>query len=126
MTKDKMFLFFYFLKVLIVRNHPYFNRYSFDYDFALLQLSKLITFDGVTKAPITLPSATDIISDGASVLVSGWGWTRNVNETNLRLRGVIIPVINQAKCNQIYAFDGGITKQMVCAGSLGKDSCNVR
>lgn len=113
------------IPVYIVRNHPYFSEYTYDYDYALLQLRTFITFDGVTKAPISLPALNEPIEDGTEVFVSGWGLTKNFSESNKILRGVIIPIINQTRCDNIYKYDGGITKQMVCAGSLGKDSCNV-
>lgn len=113
------------ITVLTVINHPYFNSYSYDYDYALLKLSRLIVLDGVTKAIIPLPALNQPIVDSTYVLVSGWGSTRSPTESNRGLRGVIIPTMNQDKCDKIYQYDGGVTKQMVCAGASGKDSCNV-
>lgn len=106
--------------------HPYFNEYTFDFDYSLLSLKTFITFDGVTKAPIELADLNEAIDDETQVLVSGWGLTRSSTESNKVLRGVVIPTYNQDQCDRIYKYDGGITKQMVCAGSPGKDSCNVR
>ena len=50
-------------------NHPDFNPYSFDYDFALLRLTKNIRIDGVTKAIIKLPPANQPINDGEAVRI---------------------------------------------------------
>jgi trypsin len=113
------------INVLAVINHPYFDSYSFDYDYALLKLTTLIVVDGITKAIIRLPSLNEPIADSTYTLVSGWGTTRSFTESNKVLRGVIVPTVNQDKCNQIYRYDGGVTKQMVCAAAPGKDSCSV-
>lgn len=113
------------IAVILVVGHPSFSSYTLDYDFTLLRLAKNIVFDGVTRAAIKLPAANEAIADGSYVLVSGWGLTKNSNESNEVLRGVVIPTTNQNKCYKMYEYDGGVTKQMVCAGSLGKDSCNV-
>jgi hypothetical protein len=112
--------------VYVVVNHPSFSPYTYDFDYALLRLAKFITFDGVTKAPIALPDLNEQVSDGTPVLVSGWGLTKSSTESRQFLRGVVLPTINQTKCDDIYKYDGGISKQMICAGSPGKDSCNVR
>lgn len=48
-------------------NHPNFNSYTFDFDFALLKLTKNIITDGVTKAIIKLPTANQGIVDGEAV-----------------------------------------------------------
>lgn len=113
------------IDVFIVINHSSFKTYSLDFDFALLRLVKNIQFDGVRKAPIALPRDDELVLDGSEVLVSGWGLTKKSTESNKMLRGVKIPTLNQATCNRMYEYDGGVTKQMLCAGSLGKDSCNV-
>lgn len=113
------------IKVAVVINHQNFNPYSFDYDFALLKLSNPINLDGKTKAIIPLPSSNQEIADNTATFVTGWGSTQNSKESNKLLRGVVVPTINQSKCNNIYYYDGGVTSRMVCAGSYGKDSCSV-
>lgn len=113
------------IPVQAVYNHPNFNSYLLDFDFALLRLKTDIKFDGVTTAAVPLPPADQEIVEDSPVLVSGWGLTKKSSESNKKLRGVVIPTINQAQCNQIYSRDGGVSKQMLCAGSSGRDSCNV-
>lgn len=90
----------------------------------MLKLKGLIKLDGISKAAIALPSQDELIADKTQVMVSGWGYTRNAAESNLKLRGVVILTKNQAQCNNTYKSDGGITIRMVCAASPGKDSCN--
>lgn len=108
-----------------VINHPNFDSYLYDFDYALLKLVTPIEIDGISKAIIQLASESDLISDNTPVVVSGWGDTQNINESSKGLRAVIIPIMNQVKCDNIYYYDGGITSNMVCAGSSGKDSCSV-
>jgi hypothetical protein len=83
-------------------------------------------FDGVTKAPIDLPALNEPIDDGTHVLITGWGATQSLTESSQFLRGVILTTHNQERCDLIFRYDGGITNQMVCADSAGKDSCSVR
>lgn len=113
-------------QVANIINHEEFNRMTYDFDFALLQLSKKIDVDGVTKAVIPLPEADTPISENTPFLVTGWGYTLSIFESRDKLRGVIVTTDNQEQCDQKYAYDGGITGQMVCASEPGKDSCSVR
>lgn len=105
--------------------HEQFNRVTYDFDFALLQLSARIVFDGKTKAVIPLPEANTPIHIGTPFLVTGWGYTLS-SASRDKVRGVIVMTTNQEECNHKYIDDGGITDQMVCATDTGKDSCNVR
>lgn len=114
------------VKVTGIVNHPSYNPYSFDFDFCVLRLAKYVVLDGVTKAIIPLPPLNNVIADNTQVLVSGWGYTKNNSETRDLLRGVFVFTKNQASCNQIYDWYGGVTNQMVCAADKGKDSCSVR
>lgn len=113
------------IKVSRVIQHPSFNPSDFDFDFAILQLATILKFNGITITSIPLPQATDVIADSIPVLVSGWGYTQSA-DSNKVLRAIVIPTMNQSKCNTIYQNDGGVTARMVCAASPGKDSCNVR
>lgn len=113
------------IKVSKVINHPSFNAYTFDFDFSILTLARNIVVNGVSKAIIPLPPANQAIADGSQVFVTGWGYTLNPNESINVLRGVVVQTTNQASCNKVYLESGGITANMVCAASPGKDSCNV-
>lgn len=101
------------IEVASTTKHPKFNQNTLDYDFALMKLSRSIGLDGVTKKPIKLPSATTVIKDDTLVLVSGWGLTKNDSISNEELRGVIVTIHNQVKCNTAYRNDGGVTARMV-------------
>lgn len=113
------------IKVTKVIQHSQFNRITYDFDFCLLQLATKLTLDGKTKAAIPLPPANLPIPENTAFLVSGWGYTLS-SESRSKLRAVVVTTDNQDVCNQKYAYDGGVTGQMVCASDAGKDSCNVR
>ena len=56
--------------------HPDFNNLGFDYDISLLFLSSPLNIDGTTTALVPLPAQSQIVDDGASALVTGWGSTQ--------------------------------------------------
>lgn len=95
-----------------------------DYDFALLEVEDIMEFD-VNKQPITLVNADYKVDDETMCLVTGWGNTLSL-ESNEKLRGVEVPVVNQQACEDDY--DGIITPRMMCAGweKGGKDSCQSK
>lgn len=68
----------------------------------------------------------DLIDDGESTLVTGWGETKNPVESRFALRGVIVKTINQNVCKQVYK--SSLTNIMVCAGDMqagGVDACQL-
>lgn len=117
-----------FLQVSKIINHPNYNVKTVDYDFALLSLAASINLDGRTKAVIALPLANELIADGTVVQISGWGTTSESSKLVSRyLRGTTVLTVNQLSCSSAYGRYGAfISKQMVCAGSTGKDTCSVR
>lgn len=104
----------------IVQNEQY-NVINTDYDFALLEVEDSIEFNE-NQQPITLINADYKVDDDTMCLVTGWGNTLSL-ESDEKLRGVEVPIVNQQKCMEDY--DGIITPRMVCAGweKGGKDSC---
>lgn len=69
---------------------------------ALLELEIPILINDVTKQEISLPAQGEAIPENTPVLVSGWGETRNVSETNSILRAVILRISNQRACHLKY------------------------
>lgn len=106
-----------------VHVHPFFNSDTFDFDVALMLLNSTIIMDGVKKKIIQMPFFGAPVFPQTEVIVSGWGETQNVNESNEVLRSVSLKVMSHAECNKLYASEGGITLRMVCAFADGKDSC---
>jgi trypsin len=103
--------------------HPSNNRRTNLMDIALIKLKGNITLESGEKEIIKMVNQDEVIGDETLALVSGWGSTRNANESNIMLRGVIVPIISFEKCKKSY-YD--ISDEVICAGYLGiggKDSC---
>uniref|UniRef100_A0A1L8DQI3 trypsin n=1 Tax=Nyssomyia neivai TaxID=330878 RepID=A0A1L8DQI3_9DIPT len=110
-----------------IYSHELFNRATTDYDFTLLELEEPLTFSDTTR-PVRLPEADEDIPDGTILNVSGWGKTKNPEESSKYIRIVSVPKVNDESCHESYVtsyLEEPITKQMFCAGYTegGKDSC---
>ncbi|XP_058463101.1 trypsin 5G1-like [Malaya genurostris] len=107
-----------------VVQHPQYDSYAIDYDFALLELKQDLLFDESNQA-VELPRQDEELADGSLCRVSGWGNTQNVQESSRYLRAADVPSVNQEQCATAYESFGGITERMLCAGYKegGKDAC---
>jgi trypsin len=84
-----------------------------------LQVSKPFVVGGKLR-PIKLNKGT--IQPGKFVRVSGWGFTKERGYRSRILQQVVIPVLQQHKCKQLYG--SVITSNMFCAGMTGRSPCN--
>jgi trypsin len=110
-------------KVSKIRVHPQYTTEASDFDVAVLILGKPIVLIPKVKEIIKLAAKDDKIADGTILFVSGWGLTNNEHENADKLRGVEVPVVNQAKCREAYP---NLIPENMCAGYFnegGKDSC---
>lgn len=112
-------------KIRRVIRHEKYRAGITDYDFALLELYKPLTF---TKAiqPIALPNEDTVVEGGRQSLVSGWGLVHSPSEAKDQLRVAYFRIANQKYCNEIYQrFGLPITDRAICAGYVEeeKDSC---
>lgn len=107
-----------------VIQHSQFNAVTVDYDFALLELDRNITFSDTVQS-VALPNESQQLNDNATCFVSGWGAVRSIGIPTIRLRGVEVPVVNQQKCTDAYTNFIKVTPRMLCAGfdKGGKDAC---
>ncbi|XP_055638095.1 trypsin-1-like [Toxorhynchites rutilus septentrionalis] len=105
-------------KVGSINQHQQFNRFTFDYDYAVLR----VQFEGNVRI-IALPERYEHVKDGTVCMVSGWGTTQNVFESRDDLRAADVSIVNPTKCNDIYKYFGGVTGRMICAEYPGRDSC---
>ncbi|XP_068218501.1 trypsin-1-like [Palaemon carinicauda] len=110
------------LSVQEIHMHGLFNRFTLDYDVALLHLSEKINFPSDnTVAPICLPPA-DLLYETNIATVTGWGTLSSGGDQPNVLYEVEVPTMPNDVCNSLI---GGITDRMICAGedNGGKDSC---
>ncbi|XP_060666009.1 trypsin iota-like [Drosophila nasuta] len=106
------------IKVAKTIVHDRFTLYPIiEYDIALILLSSPLEMGPTVKA---IPLADSIPNDGASAIVSGWGYTET-GEASLHLKSVSVNVVSREECARVYG-DKRITKVTVCASSPG--SCN--
>lgn len=73
------------LSVIEIFQNEKFNPATVDYDFSLLKLEKPLEFDENKKA-IKLQNYDEIFADETQCVISGWGNTQNVTESNMELR----------------------------------------
>nr|AAB35735.1 trypsin-like protease {500 bp clone 2} [Simulium damnosum=blackflies, infected with Onchocerca ochengi, Peptide Partial, 152 aa] [Simulium damnosum] len=105
----------------IVR-HESFRDGGLDYDYALLELNAELTLDR-TKQIVALPAQDEGVVEGRYYKVSGWGATKNSNDTGNGLRAVYVPIVSQEECRKVYS-ESGITDRMLCPAYKegGRDS----
>ncbi|XP_072547421.1 transmembrane protease serine 4a isoform X2 [Salminus brasiliensis] len=107
----------------IVVNGNY-NPARNDYDMAMMKLSSPLTIGGSVK-PVCLPPFNLGLTEGASLVVTGWGHLQENGKLSSNLQKATIPLIDQAECSSPVVYGGSITSRMLCAGYLeGKvDAC---
>lgn len=90
------------------------------HDVAVLTLTT--PFTGVATLPLETSRATDAV--GAQPVVYGYGETEGTGPAN-RLQKVLVPVLGDAYCGQVYTGEGYVANGEICAGykAGGKDSC---
>jgi len=94
-------------------------------DIALLKLAEPLEFSDAVQ-PICLPDPQHSWREDQSYLVTGWGAFGENKGYPDRLRQVIVPHFNSAKCGKLpYYGEGAIHKKVICAGYPrgSKDAC---
>ncbi|MCH7801533.1 MAG: serine protease, partial [Chloroflexi bacterium] len=107
--------------------HPSYNPTTFDNDIALVKLSSPVTLDSTvsTIVPLT-PEDGSLANPGVTATVTGWGTTSSGGLFSDDLRQVEVPIVSTSDCNSSASYNGAITANMLCAGSIedgGIDSC---
>ena len=80
-----------------------------------------ISSDKIQPICINGPDGPDLT--GASVLVLGWGRTRDGGPRASGLRGVEVDVWSPGICRSAYSGVTQVRGEMMCAARLGRDSC---
>ncbi|MBW1636454.1 MAG: serine protease [Deltaproteobacteria bacterium] len=113
------------LDVKRIIQHPEFNFFSNEYDFALLELAR-----NAPQLPILVYSGlpfedVDGSLTGEIATIIGWGTTSPTGSVYPeKLQQVELPIVSNTTCNTSYPSQ--ITDDMICAGYQGggKDSCS--
>ncbi|KAH8300070.1 hypothetical protein KR044_009493, partial [Drosophila immigrans] len=92
-------------------------------DIALVKLARDVTFKDNIK-PICLPANEDLqkkINDMEIFHVTGWGKTETTFFSDVPME-TVVNRSNHSTCQRSYSRD--IVSSQLCAGGVGKDSCN--
>ena len=103
--------------------HPQYNGKTKDNDFAIIQLSRYVTFSN-SIMPICLPNSNTNYDSRVST-VTGWGkLISGGNFSPKTLYEVDVDTITNSACTTGTLYKPGrITSNMICARRAGKDSC---
>ncbi|NWY06590.1 TMPS9 protease, partial [Nothoprocta ornata] len=104
-------------------SHPSYNADTADYDVAVLELKRPLTFTKYIQ-PACLPAAGHRFPVRKKCLISGWGYLKEDFLVKPEfLQKATVELLDQALCSSLY--NHALTDRMLCAGYLeGKiDSC---
>ncbi|KAM8818387.1 transmembrane protease serine 4 isoform 1-T1 [Rhynchonycteris naso] len=99
--------------------------YPKEKDIALVKLQHPLTFSGTVR-PICLPFSDEELTPATPLWVIGWGFTEpGGGKMSDILLQASVQVIDRTRCNAEDAYQGEVTKGMLCAGILegGVDTC---
>ncbi|XP_010084154.1 PREDICTED: transmembrane protease serine 9 [Pterocles gutturalis] len=103
--------------------HPSYNTDTADYDVAVLELKRPVTFTKYIQ-PVCLPDAGHHFPTSKKCLISGWGYLREDFLVKPEfLQKATVELLDQALCSTFYT--NALTDRMMCAGYLDGqiDSC---
>ncbi|XP_036913384.1 transmembrane protease serine 4 isoform X1 [Sturnira hondurensis] len=101
------------------------TTYPKEKDIALVKLQYPLTFSDTVR-PICLPFSDEELAPATPLWVIGWGFTEpGGGKMSDILLQASVQVIDRTRCNAEDAYQGEITKEMLCAGILegGVDTC---
>ncbi|XP_023334631.1 uncharacterized protein LOC111706097, partial [Eurytemora carolleeae] len=114
-------------RVRKVVTHKLFDKFTYEYDIALLQVhgDKLDFQPNII--PVCLPENNNNLV-GEQAWVTGWGRLSEYGQISPVLREVSLPIISNSQCMKMYRSSGQnewIPKIFICAGTStgGEDSC---
>lgn len=95
---------------------------DYDYDFALIKLSKNSRYKSITlnQTEISIPTNPTY---APLVTTAGWGALEYEGPSPIEMQKVTIPLVDAQTC--ALSYPGLLTSRMICAGEMagGKDSC---
>jgi len=113
-------------RVKRVIKHQSYNPRALDYDIALFELARPITFNKYVQ-PVCLPSGE--VPVGTNCYITGWGKTRHPGSMTNILQQAMLPVVSSSVCHAYNkkTIPIPITSRMVCSGDGGtsrKSGCH--
>ncbi|CAK8679729.1 trypsin-like [Clavelina lepadiformis] len=114
------------LQPCFVIPHPRYNAVTKDNDVMLIKLSESAVLNAyVQTVPLPPPYVEPAVGETCSVC--GWGNVQaagNVYPSTLHC--VHMPVLATSSCNDVTSYNGQVTENMFCIGSLdgGTDACD--
>ena len=118
------------MNVKKIEEHPDYNDWTGNNDFALLKLKKAVDYCAHTHIrPICLPTDTSQNFAGVEAILTGWGTTSSGGSLSSSLLEVTVKVVaTNRQCQYDYSDTRHfITGKMLCANveAGGEDSCQV-
>uniref|UniRef100_A0A6E8V9W6 Peptidase S1 domain-containing protein n=2 Tax=gambiae species complex TaxID=44542 RepID=A0A6E8V9W6_ANOCL len=101
--------------------HPMYAPSTMDNDVAVIRVNT--HFSGPNTGYIGLVPLGYEPMAGVRAIVTGWGRQSEGAKQSMTLAGVEIPIVDKAECMDQWS-GVLVSPQMICAGELGKDSCN--
>ncbi|XP_032892134.1 chymotrypsinogen B-like [Amblyraja radiata] len=109
------------MSIAKVITHPKWNRFTINYDVAVVKLASPARFDSQVS-PVCLAAASDNYPDGMMCITTGWGRSKAYPiERPDKLQQAALPLLSNANCK--HYWNNRITDLMICAGAAGASSC---
>uniref|UniRef100_A0A2A4J216 trypsin n=1 Tax=Heliothis virescens TaxID=7102 RepID=A0A2A4J216_HELVI len=102
--------------------HESYSNITSDYDICILKLNESLTF-GKKVDKIAYTGNIVKLKKGTHLNATGWGFTQPEGHISENLQQVTVPVVAWLNCQFAYTKQRRITKRMLCAGGVHKDSC---
>ncbi|XP_075161962.1 trypsin delta-like [Haematobia irritans] len=111
-----------YLTASLIVSHRLFSVSTIDYDIAMIRVNRRfetnqqVQFITLAKNGKTTPN---------KFYVSGWGSLIYQGALSNQIRGLTINLYDRQECIRIYRNLGlNVTKNMICAGGIGEDTCH--
>lgn len=106
--------------------HPEFDNWTFDNDIALIEMESAFTIDLIAAVSWLGTNEGNLMPEGASLIVAGWGTTSFGGSSSENLLKVSVDMSYRENCVANSLYTGSeITENMICAGvpEGGRDAC---
>jgi len=110
-----------FLEIKRITMHPNFKPMNNDNDIAIIKLKKQMIFNN-TQSSICLPHPGERLASDDKVKIAGWGRIAEGHRSSEILQKNTVSMVSWRKCKKRINH---LTRNMICAGSAGKDACQV-